>query len=90
MPLDTFAPALQFVAADERAAKPREGVMDVAPVPVARDKAVAVDPGEGRLDDPSVPLERLAGLDAALGNAGAIPRRRQACRQRRCSYALSA
>ena len=49
-------------------------MVDVTPAFVAGDEpAVAVDPGEGALDDLAVPAQLLAGLNAASGCAGSDP-----------------
>ena len=65
---------MRLVEADERAGECGEGVVDVASALVASDEpAVAVDPGEGALDDPAMSAQLLAGLDAASGDAGRDP-----------------
>src|SRR5918998_4590552 len=61
---------LEGVEADEGAAKGEEGVMDVGPAFVADSQAaIAIEPGEGALDDPAVPSQTLARVDALAGDA---------------------
>src|SRR5215213_113751 len=58
------------VPTDQRAADVQERQVHVRPplIPDAR-ATVAIQPGEGALDDPPVPAEPLAALDATPGDA---------------------
>jgi shikimate kinase len=68
--------------AHQRAGQPQPGSQDVGAPLVADLQAAAADqPPQGRLDHPPVAAQPLAGLDAAPGDPGVMPRRRRARRQ---------
>jgi DNA helicase II / ATP-dependent DNA helicase PcrA len=61
---------VEGLPADERAAEVEEGEMDVGPPLIAhRQPAEAAQPRQRALDDPAVPAEPLARLDAAARDA---------------------
>src|SRR5262245_10880415 len=62
-------PLREGIEADEGTAEGEEGVMDVRPALIADGQPPeAVEPGQRALDDPAVPTEALAGVDALAGD----------------------
>lgn len=69
--------------ADESTREREESLSDIGAALVAHfETAETVEPGERPLDHPAIPTEALARLDAAAGDAGMMPRERNARRQR--------
>ena len=63
-------PRLEGIEADEAAAEGEEGLVAVGAALIADGQAaVAVEPGEGPLDDPAVAAQALARIDPLAGDA---------------------